>query len=113
LAGTPIANHRDPVTTSHLPGGKPESTSSDDHRHKEIGMSELAGTADVIVTVDGGDSYVRIQVLTNAGALDRGKQLTVVDRLTTIAADGAGDRRLRTNSASFSRPESMWLMEEP
>ena len=76
-------------------------------------MSELAGTADVIVTVDGGDSYVRIQVLTNAGALDRGKQLTVVDRLTTIAADGAGDRRLRTNSASFSRPESMWLMEEP
>jgi hypothetical protein len=95
LAGTPIANHRDPVTTSHLPGGKPESTSSDDHRHKEIGMSELAGTADVIVTVDGGDSYVRIQVLTTAGALDRGKQLAVAGRLTIIAADAAGNPALK------------------
>jgi hypothetical protein len=37
-----IANHRDPVTTSHRPGGKPEWTSSDDHRHEEIGMSDLA-----------------------------------------------------------------------
>jgi hypothetical protein len=83
------------VTTSHLLGGKPESTSSDDHRHQEIGMSDLPGTADVMATVDGGDSYVRIQVLTNAGALDRGKQLAVVDRLTTIAADGAGDPALK------------------
>ena len=49
------------MTTSHLLGGKPESTSSDDHRHKEIGMSDLAGTADVIATVDGGDSYLRIR----------------------------------------------------
>ena len=83
------------MTTSHLLGGKPESTSSDDHRHKEIGMSDLAGIADVIATVDGGDSYVRIQVLTNAGALDRCKQLAVVDRLTTIAADAADDPALK------------------
>jgi hypothetical protein len=34
-------------------------------------MSDLAGTADVIASVDGEDSYVRIQMLTNAGALDR------------------------------------------
>ncbi len=54
-------------------------------------MSDLAATADVIATVDGGDSCVRIQVLTNAGALDRGKQLAVVVRLTKIAADAAGD----------------------
>jgi hypothetical protein len=34
-------------------------------------MSDLAGTAGVIANVDGEDSYVRIQMLTNAGALDR------------------------------------------
>jgi hypothetical protein len=58
------------VTTSHPPGGKPEWTSSDDHRHKEIGMSDLAGPADVIANVDSEDSYVRIQGPTNAGALE-------------------------------------------
>jgi phenylpyruvate tautomerase PptA (4-oxalocrotonate tautomerase family) len=41
--------------------------------------------------VDGDTSYVRIQVLTNAGALDPGKQLAVVEQLTRIAADAAGD----------------------
>jgi hypothetical protein len=46
--------------------------------------------------VDGDASYVRIQVLTNAGALNCGKQLAVVDRLTSIAAGGGnhiGERR--------------------
>ena len=37
--------------------------------------------------VDGDSNYVRIQVLTNAGALDRGKQLAVVEQLTRIAAE--------------------------
>ena len=41
--------------------------------------------------VDGDSTYVRVQVLTNAGALDRDKQLAVVDRLTGIVADAAGD----------------------
>jgi len=44
--------------------------------------------------VDGDDSYVRIQVLTNAGALDRAKQLAVVERFTAIAADAAGDQAI-------------------
>jgi hypothetical protein len=57
-------------------------------------MSDLAGTADVIANVDGEDSYVRIQVPTSAGALDRGKQLAVAGRLTTIAAYAAGDPAL-------------------
>ena len=39
--------------------------------------------------VDGDADYVRIQVLTNAGALDREKQLAVVERLTAIAASAA------------------------
>ncbi|WHU47128.1 hypothetical protein QNM97_24800 [Gordonia sp. L191] len=34
--------------------------------------------------VDGGSNYVRVQVLTNTGALDRDKQLAVVERLTGI-----------------------------
>ena len=37
--------------------------------------------------VDGDTGYVRIQVLTNAGALDRDKQLAVVSRLTAIVAE--------------------------
>ena len=43
--------------------------------------------------VDGDSNYVRIQVLTNVGALDRGKQLAVVEQLTRIAAEAAGARR--------------------
>ena len=34
---------------------------------------------DGLSNVDGDNAYVRIQVLTNAGALDRGKQLAVVE----------------------------------
>jgi phenylpyruvate tautomerase PptA (4-oxalocrotonate tautomerase family) len=45
--------------------------------------------------VNGDTNYVRIQVLTNEGALDRNKQLAVVEQLTRIAADAAGTRRWR------------------
>ena len=38
--------------------------------------------AQAISNVEGSSSYVRVQVLTNAGALDRGKQVAVVARLT-------------------------------
>jgi phenylpyruvate tautomerase PptA (4-oxalocrotonate tautomerase family) len=48
--------------------------------------------------VDGDGNYVRIQVLTNSGALDRGKQLAVVERLTAIAAEAAGDPTLTTRT---------------
>src|SRR6201996_7403531 len=41
--------------------------------------------------VDGDSSYVRVQVLTNAGALNREKQLAVVQRLTDIVVKAAGD----------------------
>ena len=47
-----------------------------------------------LANVDGDTNYVRIQVLTNAGALDRDKQLAVVERLTNIAASAAGDPTL-------------------
>ena len=38
--------------------------------------------ADSLSNVDGDSNYVRVQVLTNAGALDRRKQLAVVSRIT-------------------------------
>ena len=60
--------------------------------------------------VDGQSNYVRIQVLTNAGALDRAKQLAVVERLTTIVADAAGDRALasRTWVLLTEAPDGGW-----
>jgi phenylpyruvate tautomerase PptA (4-oxalocrotonate tautomerase family) len=48
-----------------------------------------------LVNVDGETSYVRVQVLTNAGALDREKQLTLTERLTALVAEAAGDPSLR------------------
>ena len=44
--------------------------------------------------VDGESNYVRVQVLTNAGALDRDKQLAVVSQFTSLVADAAGDPAL-------------------
>ena len=60
--------------------------------------------------VDGEGSYVRIQVLTNAGALDRRKQLAVVERLTNIAAGAAGDPALasRTWVLLTEAPDGGW-----
>ncbi len=63
-----------------------------------------------LANVDGETSYVRIQVLTNAGALDRGKQLAVVERLTSIAAEAAGDPALasRTWVLLTEAPDGGW-----
>src|ERR1700748_3761400 len=47
--------------------------------------------ADSLSNVDGDSGYVRVQVLTNAGALDRDKQLAVVRRFTEIIAHAAED----------------------
>jgi phenylpyruvate tautomerase PptA (4-oxalocrotonate tautomerase family) len=41
--------------------------------------------------VDGENTYVRVQVLTNADALDREKQLAVVSQFTELIAAAAGD----------------------
>ena len=44
--------------------------------------------------VDGQSNYVRVQVLTNAGALDRDKQIAVVSQFTRMVADAAHDPAL-------------------
>ena len=60
--------------------------------------------------VDGDGNYVRVQVLTNSGALDRDKQLTVVSRLTEIIAAAAGDPTIadRTWVLLTEAPEGGW-----
>jgi len=47
-----------------------------------------------LANVDCDENYVRVQVLTNAGALDRDKQIAVVRRLTDLVANAAGDPAL-------------------
>ncbi len=63
-----------------------------------------------ISNVDGEGNYVRIQVLTPAGVLDRDKQLGVVRELTDIVAGSAGDPTLaeRTWVLITESPEGGW-----
>ena len=48
--------------------------------------------------VEGQSNYVRVQVLTNAGALDREKQLAVVRQFTDLVAAAAGDSSLASRT---------------
>jgi phenylpyruvate tautomerase PptA (4-oxalocrotonate tautomerase family) len=66
--------------------------------------------AGALSNVDGESNYARVQVLTNAGALDRAKQLAVVERLTAIVAAAAGDPTLagRTWVLLAEAPDGGW-----
>jgi phenylpyruvate tautomerase PptA (4-oxalocrotonate tautomerase family) len=66
--------------------------------------------ADSLSNVDGDSNYVRVQVLTNSGALDREKQLAVVRQLTDIISAAAGDPTLvdRTWVLLTEAPEGGW-----
>ena len=55
-------------------------------------VHELPAAA--ISDVTGNSAHVRVQVLTNAGALDRDKQLAVVEQLSALIATSAGDPTL-------------------
>src|SRR4029079_3973360 len=50
--------------------------------------------AGTLANVDGDENYVRVQVFTNEGALDRTKQLAVVEQLTKLVCTAAGDETL-------------------
>ncbi|WP_193570833.1 hypothetical protein [Leifsonia tongyongensis] len=56
-------------------------------------VHELAAGA--ISDVDGAGDHVRVQVLTNDGALDRDKQLAVVTQLTDLVVTASGNDALR------------------
>jgi phenylpyruvate tautomerase PptA (4-oxalocrotonate tautomerase family) len=53
---------------------------------------------DSLANVDGDNNYVRVQVITNKGALDRGKQLAVVEQLTNLVCAAAGDETLKVRT---------------
>jgi phenylpyruvate tautomerase PptA (4-oxalocrotonate tautomerase family) len=54
-----------------------------------------------ISNVDGDSACIRVQVLTNLGALDRGKQLAVVAQFTALINAAPGDR---------SAGERVWVL---
>jgi phenylpyruvate tautomerase PptA (4-oxalocrotonate tautomerase family) len=66
--------------------------------------------ADAISNVAGDGNYVRVQVLTPVGVLDREKQLGVVQELTEIVATAAGDPDLRNRTWVLltESPEGGW-----
>src|SRR6266567_5636120 len=66
--------------------------------------------ADSISNVSGDSNYVRVQVLTPVGVLNRDKQLGVVKELTDIVAAAAGDPTLtqRTWVLLTESPEGGW-----
>jgi phenylpyruvate tautomerase PptA (4-oxalocrotonate tautomerase family) len=66
--------------------------------------------ADSLSNVSGDSNYVRVQVLTPIGVLDRDKQLGVVRELTDIVAAAAGDPTLaeRTWVLITESPEGGW-----
>lgn len=57
--------------------------------------------ADAIANVDGDSDYVRVQVLTNAGGLDRDKQIALVARFTELIATAPGKP---------PAPERIWVL---
>ena len=71
-------------------------------------VHELPATG--ISNVDGDSNYVRVQVLTNNGALDRGKQQATVEQFTSLIASAAGDEGLsqRTWVLLTEAPEGGW-----
>jgi len=66
--------------------------------------------ADAIANAAGASNYIRVQVLTPVGVLDRDKQLGVVKELTEIVAAAAGDPgyRERTWVLLTESPEGGW-----
>jgi phenylpyruvate tautomerase PptA (4-oxalocrotonate tautomerase family) len=66
--------------------------------------------ANAISNAAGASNYVRVQVLTPVGVLDRDKQLGVVRELTAIIASAAGDPSLtdRTWVLITESPEGGW-----
>jgi phenylpyruvate tautomerase PptA (4-oxalocrotonate tautomerase family) len=63
-----------------------------------------------LANVEGQSDYVRVQVLTNLGALDRAKQLAVVKQFTEIVADAAARPELneRTWVLLTEAPDGGW-----
>jgi phenylpyruvate tautomerase PptA (4-oxalocrotonate tautomerase family) len=68
---------------------------------------------DSLANAQGDSNYVRVQVLTPVGVLDRAKQLGVVKEMTEIVASAAGDSGLveRTWVLITESPEGGWGLD--
>jgi phenylpyruvate tautomerase PptA (4-oxalocrotonate tautomerase family) len=68
---------------------------------------------DALSNVSGDSNYVRVQVLTPVGVLDRDKKLGVVKDLTDIVAAAAGDATLteRTWVVIVESPDGGWGLD--
>jgi phenylpyruvate tautomerase PptA (4-oxalocrotonate tautomerase family) len=68
---------------------------------------------DALANASGDSNYVRIQVLTPVGVLDRDKKLGVVKDLTDIVAAAAGDATLveRTWCLIVESPDGGWGLD--
>ncbi len=66
--------------------------------------------ADSLSTANGNNNYVRVQILTPVGVLDRDKKLGVVKEMTEIVAAAAGDPTLveRTWVLITEAPDGGW-----
>ncbi len=66
--------------------------------------------ADALATAGGNNDYVRVQILTPVGVLDREKKLGVVKEMTEIVAAAAGDATLaeRTWILIAEAPDGGW-----
>jgi hypothetical protein len=62
-----------------------------------------------ISNVDGESDYIRVEVLTPVGVLDREKQLGVVKELTEIVAAAAGDPSVSQRTGFDHRVTGRWL----
>jgi phenylpyruvate tautomerase PptA (4-oxalocrotonate tautomerase family) len=71
-------------------------------------VHEMPDTA--LSNVSGSHNFVRVQVLTPVGVLDRAKQIGVVRELTNIVAAAAGDPTLteRTWVLIYESPDGGW-----
>jgi len=65
---------------------------------------------EAMANVDGDSNYVRVQVLTNFGALDAEKKIAVVRKLTDLVVDAANDPSLadRTWVLLTEAPDGGW-----
>jgi phenylpyruvate tautomerase PptA (4-oxalocrotonate tautomerase family) len=65
---------------------------------------------EAIANAAGTSNYIRVQVLTPIGVLDRDRQLGVVEELTEIVAAAAGDPSYRTRTWVLitESPEGGW-----
>jgi hypothetical protein len=67
-------------------------------------VHELPATA--LANVDGDSTHVRVQVLTNAGALDREKQIALVAKLGATPAPKKNSSQPRALRSPSCRPET-------